>query len=99
MGIPRLSADQAKKLLGHLPNWRLLPDARAIQAEYRFENFREAAGGVQKIVRLAEAANHHPDLHLTRYRFLKIVLTTHAVHGLSAKDFALAGKIQRSFSR
>jgi hypothetical protein len=41
----------------------------------------------------AEAEGHHPDLHLTGYRHLKIELTTHAIGGLSDNDFILAAKI------
>ena len=34
-----------------------------------------------------------PDLHLTGYRKLRIVLSTHAIGGLSLNDFILAAKI------
>ena len=42
---------------------------------------------------IAEAENHHPDIHLTGYRKLKIYLTTHALGGLSENDFIVAAKI------
>jgi 4a-hydroxytetrahydrobiopterin dehydratase len=48
---------------------------------------------VNRIAELAEAEGHHPDLHLTGYRNLKIELTTHAIGGLSENDFILAAKI------
>jgi 4a-hydroxytetrahydrobiopterin dehydratase len=43
--------------------------------------------------RLAEEEQHHPDLHITGYRNLRIDLTTHAIDGLSENDFILAAKI------
>jgi 4a-hydroxytetrahydrobiopterin dehydratase len=48
---------------------------------------------VNRIAELSEAEGHHPDLHLTGYRNLKIELTTHAISGLSDNDFILAAKI------
>jgi 4a-hydroxytetrahydrobiopterin dehydratase len=50
-------------------------------------------GKVNQIGELAEADGHHPDLHITGYRKLKIDLTTHAIGGLSENDFILAAKI------
>ena len=55
----------------------------------------EAVGLIDQIAELAEAEGHHPDLHLTGYRNLKIVLTTHAIGGLSENDFIVAAKIDQ----
>jgi hypothetical protein len=44
---------------------------------------------------LAEEEGYHPDLQLEGYRKLKIVLWTHAVGGLTEKDFILAAKINQ----
>jgi len=45
------------------------------------------------VAELAEAEDHHPDLHLTGYRNLAIELSTHAIGGLSRNDFIVAAKI------
>ena len=42
---------------------------------------------------MAEADQHHPDLHLEEYRKVWIELWTHAIGGLSENDFILAAKI------
>ena len=42
---------------------------------------------------LAEAETHHPDVHLTNYRDVRVVLSTHAVGGLTLPDFILAAKL------
>ena len=57
------------------------------------KNFVKMMECVNRIADLAEAEGHHPDLHLTGYRNLKIELTTHAIGGLSENDFILAAKI------
>jgi 4a-hydroxytetrahydrobiopterin dehydratase len=48
---------------------------------------------LNKIAEIAESEQHHPDLHLTGYRHVRVELTTHAIGGLSENDFILAAKI------
>ena len=57
------------------------------------KNFMAAVHFIQKIAKIAEAANHHPDLFLTGYRKLKIKLSTHKIGRLSKKDYFLASRI------
>lgn len=42
---------------------------------------------------MADDENHHPDLHLTNYRDVEVVLSTHAIRGLSLLDILMATKI------
>ncbi len=90
-----LSFKEAKGYLKTLPGWRLGRGGKEIEIEYKLRNFIAAIGLIQKIARIAEKENHHPDLHLTGYRRLKIILSTHAIRGLSLNDFILAAKIQK----
>jgi len=56
-------------------------------------DFVEALALIVAIGKLAEAANHHPDIDI-RYRTVHLSLSTHdAGHKVTAKDFALAQKI------
>jgi len=56
-------------------------------------DFVEALGMVVEIGRLAETADHHPDIDI-RYRTLHLSLSTHSAGSqVTAKDFALAQKI------
>ena len=56
-------------------------------------DFVEALALVLEIGKLAEAANHHPDIDI-RYRTVYLSLSTHdAGHTVTARDFALAQKI------
>ncbi len=94
-GVKPLSPKEAKGYLKTLPGWRLARGGKDIEIEYKMRNFMAAIGLIQKIAGIAEKENHHPDLHLTGYRRLKITLSTHAIHGLSLNDFILAAKIQK----
>src|ERR1700677_4709155 len=56
-------------------------------------SFVEALAYVLEIAKLAEAANHHPDIDI-RYRTVHLSLTTHSAgHQVTAKDFDLAENI------
>ena len=90
-----MSIKEAKEYLKALPGWRLGRGGKEIEIECKMKNFMAAIGLIQKIARIAEKEGHHPDLHLTGYRRLKIVLSTHAIRGLSLNDFILAAKIQK----
>ena len=46
--------------------------------------------------RTGEKEQHHPDLHLVRYRHVQIELSTHTVDGLAENDCILAAKIDVS---
>ncbi len=92
-GVPRVDAEQARKLAGQLDGWSVSDDGILIHREWKLKDFASAVEFLNAIGDLAEAEQHHPDLHLTGYRNIKIELTTHAIGGLSENDFILAAKI------
>lgn len=77
-----------------LPHWRLLDQARRLQREWIAPDFAAAVAAIVAIALRAEQADHHPDIHLERYRHLRLELTTHAIGGLSENDFILAAQIE-----
>ena len=89
---------EAEKYLKKTPGWRLLPAGLEIEREFKFEDFKEAMGFVNKVAELAESEGHHPDIHVF-YNRVKLALSTHAIGGLSENDFIVAAKINRFFSR
>jgi len=92
-GVEPLSRAQAETYLGLLDHWTLAPDAKDISKPFVMKNFMAAVDLINAIARVAEADDHHPDLHLTGYRTLTIRLSTHAIRGLSQNDCILAAKI------
>jgi 4a-hydroxytetrahydrobiopterin dehydratase len=73
--------------------WLLASDGKSISREFVFRNFIKAVEAINIIKDVAEAQNHHPDLHLTQYKKLKIVLSTHDAGGITNNDLNLAGLI------
>lgn len=88
-----------RTLLKHLPFWMLSLDGKKISREFICKDFKGAVAFVKRIAAAAEKNNHHPDLHLTRYRRLQVELTTHAVGGLSENDFILAAFIDVAWEK
>jgi 4a-hydroxytetrahydrobiopterin dehydratase len=61
--------------------------------EYIFPNFVKAVEFVDKIVPLAEKADHHPDIFIHSYKKVRIELFTHSKGKITDKDFSLAKEI------
>lgn len=92
-GTQPLTKEQALKYLAGLKDWQLSDDAKRISRDFTMKNFMAAIRFVQEIAAVAEAENHHPDIHLSSYRKLRIQLSTHAIDGLCENDFIVASKI------
>ena len=86
---------QARASLRRLPGWTLGAGGKAIRRDYALKDFLAAVALIRRIAARAQAADHHPDLHLTGYNKLKVVLSTHDAGGLTIKDFRLAAEIER----
>ena len=71
-------------------DWRVLFDGAC--AHFRTGSFAAGVALVDAIGRLADAANHHPDVDL-RYEGVTVRLMTHDVDGLSERDVELARQI------
>ena len=94
-GVAVIGRDEAADYLGAIPQWSLAEDGKSILRKVNCKHFVEAVGLLNQIAEIAEAEQHHPDLHLTGYRKLRVDLTTHAIGGLSENDFILAAKIDQ----
>ena len=94
-GVPHLNADQVKNLLPAVPEWHATAAGKALRREWTVQDFATALDFFRRVGEVAEAQDHHPDLHLTGYRKVAIELSTHAVGGLSENDFILAAKIDQ----
>jgi len=87
----KLSHRKVRDELEKLGNWRLT--GKIISRRFEFDDFVHAMRFVNKVAKLAEAANHHPDITIYNYNRVRLALTTHDEGGLTVKDFKLAAKI------
>jgi 4a-hydroxytetrahydrobiopterin dehydratase len=85
-----LSEDEIGARLSAVPGWGR--DGNSISCVITREDFRDALLLVGAVAFQAEAAGHHPDIAISWNR-VTFTLSTHSAGGLTAADFALAGRI------
>ena len=90
--MPLLDDDRIRAGLATLDGWAR--DGDAIAKRYAFADFAASMAFVNRVAELAEAADHHPDI-LVSYDRVTLTLSTHSAGGLTEKDLALAGRIER----
>lgn len=94
-GTPTLTKADVQHFLKQVKGWRPGRRGQQLEQEFQMKDFVSAVALITQITHVAQAQNHHPDLHLTNYRQLRIVLSTHSIGGLSRNDFILAAQIDR----
>jgi 4a-hydroxytetrahydrobiopterin dehydratase len=94
-GMEPLPPAEVALLLKEVPAWKATADGRRIRREWRAKDFVTAIDFFRRVAEVAEAEDHHPDLHLAEYRNVAIEIWTHAANGLTENDFILAAKIDR----
>lgn len=90
--MPVLDDDAITEALTSLPHWAR--EGESIRREVRAPSFLAGIELVGAVARAAEAADHHPDIDI-RWRTVTFTLSTHSEGGITAKDVALAGQIDR----
>lgn len=92
MATAALETALIEEALRRLPGWR--HEGQALVRVLVFADFREAFAFMTRVAFEAEALDHHPDW-ANAYRTVTIRLTTHdAGHRVTARDLALAERIQ-----
>jgi 4a-hydroxytetrahydrobiopterin dehydratase len=88
--MARLTDAEIAAALERLPGWAR--EGSAIVRRYTFPAFAEGIRFVDRVAVLADAADHHPDIDI-RWTTVTMALSTHSAGGITAKDVALAGRI------
>jgi len=84
-------------ILESMPRWcqTTCNGVPVIRYSFRAKDFASAMIFLNKVAEIAETEGHHPDLHLTNYREVGIILYTHKVKGVTPLDVALAKLIDK----
>lgn len=93
-----LTEAERSDALAQLSKWTLVDGRDAIERTLHFADFRAAWGFMSEVALHAEADGHHPEW-FNVYNRVHVVLTTHDCGGLSERDLALAGTIDRIAAR
>lgn len=73
--------------------WEIIENKLAKDFEHK--NFAEALTFINRIGALAEEMNHHPDILLYDYKFVRITLFTYSKKMITKLDQELAEKIDK----
>ena len=57
-----------------LPSWKVDIESTQISRSFVAKNFVAAIDFFQQVAGVAEEANHHPDLHLTGWRNVQVLV-------------------------
>ena len=68
-----------------------------LEKKFNFKNFIKSINFINKVGEISEEESHHPDISFG-WGYAKIIITTHAIEGLSENDFILAAKIDQIFN-
>jgi 4a-hydroxytetrahydrobiopterin dehydratase len=86
------SDEEVRRRLPELDGWEY--DGKELTRLFVLPSFPEAIRFVHRLAEAAERAQHHPDIDI-RYDTVRLRLMTHSEKGITDKDFALAGEINR----
>ena len=90
--MAKLTAEEREAALADLPGWTWAEERDAIARSFRLADFSEAFAFMTRVALAAEKADHHPEWTNVWNR-VDVLLTTHDAGGLTAKDVALAKRI------
>ncbi|MDP3769315.1 MAG: 4a-hydroxytetrahydrobiopterin dehydratase [Candidatus Sungbacteria bacterium] len=90
--VDPMTSVEVAVLMPDVEGWRR-ENSKKIWKEFEFKNFVQAVDFINRIADVAEYEDHHPDLILHGYKYVRVELFTHAIKGLSRNDFIVAAKI------
>lgn len=83
--MPVLTPEAIARVLEDLPGWTT--DGKALVRTFTFRSFPDSIAFATRLAFDAEAADHHPDLHIS-YRKVTVSWSTHSEGGVTEKDIA-----------
>ncbi len=92
--VPPFDRVKAREYLKEVPGWKLDDSGTELKLKraWKFSDFKQALGFVNKIAQIAEGQGHHPDIFV-HYNEVTLTLWTHFIGGLFDNDFILAAKM------
>ena len=99
-GVPSLDLSEIHKYQKKVDGWDVKKNEKQIyflEKNYKFKDFINSQKFIDKVGEISEKENHHPDI-LFGWGYAKVMITNHAIEGLSENDFILAAKIDQIFN-
>ena len=99
-GILPFDISEIHKYQKKVDGWDVRENIKKIyflEKAFTFKNFINSQDFINKVGKISEEESHHPDISFG-WGYAKIIITTHAIEGLSENDFILAAKIDQIFN-
>ena len=99
-GILPFDISEIHKYQKKVDGWEVREDKKKIyflEKNFIFKTFIDSQNFINKVGAISENENHHADISFG-WGYAKIIITTHAIEGLSENDFILAAKIDQIFN-
>tara|TARA_B100000767_G_C19568409_1_gene452154 strand:+ start:238 stop:582 length:345 start_codon:yes stop_codon:yes gene_type:complete len=99
-GALPLDISEIHKYQKKIDGWDVKKNEKKIfflEKNFKFKNFINSQIFTNRVAEISEKENHHPDISFG-WGYAKIIITTHAIEGLSENDFILAAKIDQMFN-
>ena len=87
-----LNSAEIEEVLKTHPAWTL--EGGKLVRVWTFKDFVEAMKFVNRLAAVAEEAGHHPDIDV-RYNRVVLGLISHDAGGITARDVAMASRIEK----
>ncbi len=97
-GTPKLKGAELKKITAKLPaGWKVIK-SHHLEKKFEFKDFKKALAFTNRVGKLAEKLQHHPDIYLA-WGEVKLKIWTHKIDGLTESDFILAAKADAGLTK
>ena len=92
---PKYSQDEVDAEFAKLKGWELviINGVTKLRRAFVCKNWLAAIDFINKASVVAEECQHHPDIALTSYRNVEVLVYTHSNDTLTRRDFELAGQL------
>ena len=96
-GVSAFDISEIHKYQKKIDGWDVKKNEKKkyfLEKKFKFKDFESSQSFINKVGTVSERENHHPDISFG-WGYAKIIITTHAIEGLSENDFILAAKIDQ----
>ena len=96
-GLTPFDISENNKYKKKIDGWNVVKNEKNIyflEKKFIFKNFINSQSFINEVGKISEDEGHHPDITFG-WGYAKIIITTHAIEGLSENDFILAAKIDQ----
>ena len=95
--MPKLPENEIVAALAGVEEWKYDAEKDMLVMESEFKNFVKAMEFINRVAKIAESLNHHPDITVHGWNKVRIATMSHDLNTITERDIALVDEIQRLF--